>query len=51
MKNDVTVQISKFTQIMEIINITLKPSQVQKHKRPKIYNTLALPTLLYRCAT
>jgi hypothetical protein len=46
MKNDVTVKISKFPQIMEIINVTVKPSQVQKHNRPKIYNTLALPTLL-----
>ena len=33
------------------INIILKPCQVQKHNRPKIYNTWALPTLLHRCAT
>jgi hypothetical protein len=44
-------KISKFTQIMEIINVTSKPSEVQKHNRPKIYNTLALPTFLHRCAT
>lgn len=42
-------KISEFLQIMEIINVTLK--QVQKPNRPKIYNTLALPTFLYRCAT
>jgi hypothetical protein len=51
MKNYVTVKISISPQIMEIINITLKPCQVQKHNRPKIYNTWALPTLLYRGAT
>jgi hypothetical protein len=35
-------KISEFLQIMEIINVTLK--QVQKHNRPKIYNTLAFFT-------
>ena len=32
---------------MGIINRTLKPSQVQKHTRRRIYNTSALPCLLY----
>jgi len=36
---------------MGIFNRTLKPSQVQKHTRLKIYNTLALHTLLYGCET
>jgi hypothetical protein len=36
---------------MEIINRTLKLSQVKKHTRLKIYNSLALPTLLYGCGT
>ena len=45
----ILVKISKFPQITGIINITVKPSQVQKHTRPKIYNTWALPTLMYRC--
>ena len=36
---------------MGIITITLKPSQVQRHTRLQIYNTLALPTILYRCET
>ena len=46
-----TVKISKFPQITGIINRTLKPPQVQKHVRLKIYNTLALPSLLYGCET
>jgi hypothetical protein len=33
--------------ITGIINRTLKPSQVQKHTKLKIYNTSALPALLY----
>jgi len=41
-EKDNTVKISKFLQITEIINRTLKLSQVQKHTRLKIYNTLAL---------
>jgi len=44
---DVTDKISTFLQITDIINRTLKPSQVQRHPRLKIYNTSALPTLLY----
>ena len=41
-EKDNTVKISKFLQITEIINRTLKSSQVQKHTRLKIYNSLAL---------
>jgi len=36
---------------MGIITRTLRPSQAQKHTRLKMYNTLTLPTLLYRCET
>jgi len=36
---------------MGIINITLKPSQVQKHTRLRICDTLALPCLVYGCET
>jgi tRNA A37 N6-isopentenylltransferase MiaA len=41
-EKDSTVKISKFLQITEMINRTLKPSQVQKHTTLKIYNILAL---------
>jgi hypothetical protein len=37
---EVTVKISKFLWITGIINRALKPSQVQKHIRLKIYITL-----------
>jgi hypothetical protein len=47
----IIVKISKFFQVTGIINRTLKPSQIQKHSRLKICNTLALPTLLYKCET
>jgi len=33
------------------MNRNSKPSQVHKHPRLKMYNTLALPTLLYGCET
>jgi len=36
---------------MGIITRILRPSQVQKPTRLKMYNTLVLPTLLYRCDT
>ena len=48
-KKYITVKISKFLQIRGTINRTLKLSKVQKHTRLKMYNILALPTLLYRC--
>jgi hypothetical protein len=47
----IIVSVTKFLQIMGIITRTLRPSQVQKHIRLKTYNTLVLPTLLYRCKT
>jgi hypothetical protein len=40
-------QKAKFAQILGILNNTFKPSLVQKSLKIKIYNTLALPTLLY----
>jgi hypothetical protein len=46
-KKDITSKLSKFLQITGIINQVLKRSKVQKQTRLKIYNTLALPTLLY----
>jgi len=36
---------------MGIITKNLRPSQAQKHIRLKMYNILALPTLLYICET
>ena len=50
-ETDITNKTTKFLQIIGIINKTFKPSQVQKHTRLKIYNTLAIPTLLYGCET
>jgi hypothetical protein len=47
----ITVKISTFLQVTGIFNRTLKPSPIQKHSRVKICNTLALPTLLYKCET
>ncbi|KAJ4434368.1 hypothetical protein ANN_22927 [Periplaneta americana] len=46
-EKDVNKKITKFTQILGIINNTLKAKLVQNSTRIKIYNTLALPTLLY----
>jgi hypothetical protein len=43
----VTVKVSLFLQVTGIINRTLKSSQVQKQTSLTIYNTLALPTVLY----
>jgi hypothetical protein len=48
-ETDITVNVSEFLQVTGIMNRTLKPSQVQKHTRLEICNTLALPALLYRC--
>ena len=50
-EKDITVSIPTFLQITVIIYRTLEHAQVQKHTRLKIYNTLALPTLLYGCET
>ncbi|KAJ4434293.1 hypothetical protein ANN_22845 [Periplaneta americana] len=46
-EKDVNKKITKFTQILGIINNALKAKLVQKSTRIKIYNTLALPFLLY----
>jgi hypothetical protein len=46
-EKDGTIKLSKFLQITEIINHILKPSKVQKQTRSRIYNPLAIPTLLY----
>jgi hypothetical protein len=43
------VKISELLQKTGIINITLKPSQAQKHTKLKVYNTSALITSLYGC--
>ena len=47
----ITVKVTIFIQIMGIIIKCLRPSQAQEHIRLKMYNTLALPTLLYICET
>jgi hypothetical protein len=38
---------SKITQILGLLNNTLKPNLVQRSTRLKLYKILALPTLLY----
>jgi hypothetical protein len=40
-------KITKFLQILGLLNNTLKPNLVQISTRLKLYKTLALPTLLY----
>jgi hypothetical protein len=48
MKNTLLFKnIKKILQIQEIINRILKPPKTPKHTKLKIYNTLALPTLLH----
>jgi hypothetical protein len=46
-EKDATKKLSKFLKITGIINQVLKPSKVQKQTKLQIYNTLAIPTLLY----
>jgi hypothetical protein len=46
-ERDVKNKISKFLQVTGTINNVLKPNKVQKSSRMKIYNTLAIPTLIY----
>jgi hypothetical protein len=41
------VKISKILKITGLINTIFKTSEVQKQTRIQLYNTLALPTLLY----
>jgi hypothetical protein len=40
-------KITKFLQILGLLNNTLEPNLVQRSTRLKLYKTLALPTLLY----
>jgi len=40
-------QINKTFTDKWIINRVIKPFKVQKQSRPRLYNTLAIPTLLY----
>jgi hypothetical protein len=46
-EKDIHSKITKFLQILGLLNNTLKPSLVQRGTRLKLYKTLALPTLLY----
>jgi hypothetical protein len=48
-EKDVTTKVSKFLQITGIINQVLKLSKVQRQTRLRIYNTVAIPILLYGC--
>jgi len=50
-KKKIGAKISKFLQITGIINRILKSSQIRKYTRLKIYNNLALSTVLYGCET
>jgi hypothetical protein len=50
-EKDITVKVSEFLQLTGLISGNLKSTQVQKHTRPKTYNTLSLPTPLYGCET
>jgi hypothetical protein len=46
-EKDIHSKITKFLQILRLLNNTLKPNLVQRSTRLKLYKTLALPTLLY----
>jgi hypothetical protein len=46
-EKDIHFKITKFLQILGLLNNTLKPNLVQRGTRLKLYKTLALPTLLY----
>jgi hypothetical protein len=46
-EKDVHSKITKFLQILGLLNNTLKPNLVQRSTRLKLYKTLALPTPLY----
>jgi hypothetical protein len=46
-EKDIHSKITKFLQILELLNNTMKPNLVQRSTRLKLYKTLALPTLLY----
>jgi hypothetical protein len=46
-EKDTDNKITTFLKITGLINNTFKPNKVQKNTRIKLYNTLALPVLLY----
>jgi hypothetical protein len=46
-EKDIYFKITKFLQILGLLNNTLKPNLVQRSTRLKLHITLALPTLLY----
>jgi hypothetical protein len=43
--------LSKFAQILGILNNTFKPTLAQKFSKINVYNGLALPILLHGCET
>lgn len=46
-EKDIDIKLSEFLKVTGLISMIFKPSEVQKRTRIKIYNTLALPTILY----
>jgi hypothetical protein len=46
-ENDMQDKITKFLKILGLLNNVLKPNQIHKTTRLKVYNTLAVPTLIY----
>jgi hypothetical protein len=46
-EKDIHSKITKSLQILGLLNNALKPNLVQRSTRLKLYETLALPTLLY----
>jgi hypothetical protein len=46
-KKDIQDKITKFLKILGLINNVFKPNQVHKTTRLKVYNTLAVPKLIY----
>jgi hypothetical protein len=46
-EKDIQDKITKFLKILGSLNNVLKPNQVYKTTRLKVYNTLAVPTLIY----
>jgi hypothetical protein len=45
--SDDNLQTEVFAQILGILNITFKPTLVQKSSRIKVYSAVAVPILLY----
>jgi len=50
-EKDIQQTPAKFSQILGIINNNFKPTLVQKFSRIKVYDTLALPVLIYERQT